>query len=297
MRRVTGIGLAVLFLVMAACGGGGDGNGGADEASSDGTLPTPTTLAEGSETADDATRSAEDAASTPTTDAVSAVSGEQAPAGDEAPQTTVATSPAAATVGARPGRYVYLVSGTASGGTPPTTQRHEDRSTLTVDPAAGRDQRSVDTGGEGDSRQETETLLRHQEDGSVLIVSLVLRGQLDKEFRPAEPVLAMKAAPATGDRWSWEMRSTDDTTTMRDRVEVLGREQVSVGGRTVDCLEVRHEITITTSFNGAPVTVNIVRTGWESPEARLSVKTHTVIDVPGFVHDESTATLESLDPS
>src|SRR5438477_12939897 len=43
-------------------------------------------------------------------------------------------------VGAAPGHYTYDVSGSRSGGTPPTTAPINGKATLTVDPAQGTDQ-------------------------------------------------------------------------------------------------------------------------------------------------------------
>jgi hypothetical protein len=278
--RMTAVSVIACVLLLATGCGGGDDDGASASASS-------TTAAE--RAGGESTSSGGDGASSDTTDA-----GE----GDSSGTSTTAAAksgggPVTEAVGVKPGRYVYVVSGTASGGTPPTTQRHEERSTMIVDPATGRDQRTDQSDPSG---QGTEIVARY-ENGAVYLVSMVLRGQLPKEFRPAKPVLAMKANPASGDTWTWDMRSTDGTTTMHDEATVQGREQVRIGGRSIDAHKVRHKITLTTSFNGAPITINIDRTGWEALDLRLTVKTFTVTDVPGFVHDESTATLESVEPS
>ena len=84
---------------------------------------------------------------------------------------------------------------------------------------------------------------------------------------------------------------------MRDDSKVVGREQVTIGGRTVDTVKIHHDIRITTTFNGAPITATVDTTTWHELDLALVVKDHTIIDVPGFIHDESTSTLESLDPS
>ena len=268
MRRSLAV---AALLVIAACGGTDDDD--RDDAAS--TTTTSTTIAGETTTS-------------------TAASGSTAPSAGDSPTPTSERTATASSLGARAGQYRYIVEGTATGGTPPTTQPHRGTSSLTVSPGSGSDQRFALRSEQG---QGTDTLLRYSGDGDVHIVELDLYGQLEKQFRPDQPVLAIKADPQAGDTWSWEMTSTDGTTTMRDASEVVGREQVTVAGRTVDALKIRHDIRITTTFNGAPITATVDTTTWHALDLALVVKDHTVVDVPGLIHDESTSTLESLDPA
>jgi len=192
-------------------------------------------------------------------------------------------------VGTRPGTYIYDSQGTSTGGTPPTTSQNSSSTNLIVDPANGNDQHLTQQGERGG----TELFVRYESD-RVSLVELKLNGQLAK---PASPVTAFPIPLTKGKQWSWDITSTDNSTTVHAEYKVIGDEATTVAGTKVDTVRVESTMTIKTTFNGAPVTVTIDETRWQSPEYYLATKLHTVTNVPGFGSNDTTSTLRSLTPA
>lgn len=273
-------------LVWGACGDGGEGAAPASTTSSTGVTTTaaaPTgSPAPGEGEAGATTVPTAGGGTTPTSPAPTTAAGSRAGAG---------RSPGSSTVGpAAPGRYSYATTGRFSS---PLVgeQRRDGETVLTVDAAAGADQRSVRQGPGG----VVEQVLRFQPDGAYLVVLKQSSQGYAKEFRPAPPALAFPAGPPPGRTWSWRVVSTDGQTTVDAAFRLARHEDVAVGGTRVRAAVV--EATTTTSGD-------IVSTGrqtlWVSEEHRLVVRQQEVTD--GRVgtltfHTESDDVLRSLTPA
>jgi len=212
------------------------------------------------------------------------------------PATTAAASGgggSTSTVGAKPGTYTYKASGTSTSGTPPTTKQQSGSSTLKVDPATGTDQHSTET---SDQAGTSESTYRFASNG-VLIVDLKMSGQANAEFKPDPPVLGLPHPWTNGQQWSWDMKSTDGNTTIHGDFKITGTESVTVGGTSVDCVKFDYTLNVKTSFQGAPVTVTITGTRWQSEKYSLLIKDHSVTDAGAFGKFDFTKTLDSVNPS
>jgi hypothetical protein len=192
--------------------------------------------------------------------------------------------------GASPGKYVYDVSGTASGGLTPTNQAVRGRSVLTVDPRRGQDQRFAWVS-DLSSRPPQEQVLRFLPEG-VYLVHLEVGGGF-KEFTPNPPVLGAPTSPAAGP-WSWVVDSTDGTTRLAGSFRYRGTETVPVGGRSVLARVIEGELRFTGAIVG---TVSVTR--WFSVADALDVKTREVTDftAPAPNRDDLTSVLQSLTPA
>jgi hypothetical protein len=189
--------------------------------------------------------------------------------------------------GASPGKYVYDVSGTASGGLTPTNQAVRGRSVLTVDPRRDQDQRFAWVS-DLSSRPPQEQVLRFLPEG-VYLVHLRVGGGL-KEFAPRSPLLGAPTSPAAGP-WSWVVDSTDGTTRLAGSFRYRGTEAVPVGGRSVLARVIEGELRFTGAIVG---TVSVTR--WFSVADALDVKTREVTDftAPAPNRDDLTSVLQSL---
>lgn len=201
----------------------------------------------------------------------------------------------AAPVGAKPGSYTYDTTGSRSGGTPPTTAPVNSKTTSVFDPSSGTTQHSAQSDGSGQGGGQ-ELVLEYRADG-VYIQNLKFSGQLNKEFKPNPPVLASPIPVTAGKQWTWDMTSTDGSTTIHADNKATGTEAVTVGGQSVDCDKLDIVLTIKTTVNGAPITVTITSTRWQSAKYSMTIKTHDVTDVPGFGHSDTTSVLESVNPA
>jgi len=295
MRRhfpVLGGAVSAAVLVAGACGGGGHSNSAARQIAA-GT--------QGSTSSSAASAAGTGAGSAGTTASSSRTSSAVAPGagGSAAPATaaagTASKAPASSTaVGAAPGHYTYDVSGSSSGGTPPTSGQVNGRATLTVDPAQGTDQHETLVSNDG-SGNGTELVLRFQPT-AVLLVDLKITGQFSKEFRPNPPVQAEPKPQTPGSTWTFDMTSTDNTTTAHGDYRISGTDKTSNGCQQVACGVVDGTLTIHTTFNGAPLTITLTTTRVDSPKYSLTVKEHDVTDVPGFFHSDTTSVIESVVP-
>jgi len=289
LRGVRACGLAALVLA-GACGGGGSHRSSATgQLGAAASAPTSTTGGAGASGAGAGTTGAPatGASKATTAPAKSASSNTAAPAG-------AASKAATAAAGAAPGHYTYDVTGSRSGGTPPTTAPLNGKATLTVDPAQGTDQHETLVSDDG-SGNGTELVLRYQPDG-VFMVDLKITGQFAKEFRPNPPVLAEPVPQTEGKHWAWDITSTDNTTTGHGDYTMGKPDTTSNGCKPVACGLVNGTLTIHTTFNGAPFTITLTTDRVDSPKYSVTVKEHDVTDVPGFFHSDTTSIIESVVP-
>jgi hypothetical protein len=286
---VRACGLAVLVLA-GACGGGSHRSSATGQLGPGSSGVTSTTSGAGAGAAAAGTTGA------PTTGGSKATA---APA-KSASSNTAATAGAgarastASAAGAAPGHYTYDVTGSRSGGTPPTTAPINGKATLTVDPALATDQHETLVSDDG-SGNGTELVLRYQPDG-VFLVDLKITGQFAKEFRPNPPVLAEPVPQTQGKHWQWDLTSTDNTTTAHGDYTMGGPDTTSNGCKPVACGVVNGTLTIHTTFNGAPFTIALTTNRVDSPKYSVTVKEHDVTDVPGFFHSDTTSVIESVVP-
>ena len=289
LRGVRACGLAALVLA-GACGGGGSHRSSATgQLGAAASAATSTTGGAGASGAGAGTTGAPatGASKATTAPAKSASSNTAAPAG-------AASKAATAAAGAAPGHYTYDVTGSRSGGTPPTTAPLNGKATLTVDPAQGTDQHETLVSDDG-SGNGTELVLRYQPDG-VFMVDLKITGQFAKEFRPNPPVLAEPVPQTEGKHWAWDITSTDNTTTGHGDYTMGKPDTTSNGCKPVACGLVNGTLTIHTTFNGAPFTITLTTDRVDSPKYSVTVKEHDVTDVPGFFHSDTTSIIESVVP-
>src|SRR5437016_3137118 len=206
LRALRAVGVAALVLA-GACGGGGHHATATGKVGAGASATTATTgnVSATSATAGGAGGASPTAGSKATNAPAKAGSSNTAATAGAAPK---ASSPAA---GATPGHYTYDVTGSRSGGTPPTTAPINGKATLTVDPAQGTDQHETLVSDDG-SGNGTELTLRYLPNG-VFLVDLKITGQFSKEFRPDPPVMAEPLPQKEGTKWSWDIKSTDNTTT------------------------------------------------------------------------------------
>jgi hypothetical protein len=130
--------------------------------------------------------------------------------------------------------------------------------------------------------------------GSASLLSLKLSAA-NKEFVPAEPVLYVPFPGETGTTWQWSMSSTDGKTSMRQTSRITGPDSVNVEGQDLAAFVVDTTITFSGDLTG---TAHLI--SWVSPEHRLALKQHTVIDATfnlAFnLRSDTTSTLVSLTP-
>lgn len=285
--RALSAAVTAALVLLASCGGDGESDG-------DGT-PETTRPATASTTAADG-GSALSAGSSSTTAAPAGGTRSTKPGSG----TTTATSgrpagakdaaPAPANVTTRPGRYRYASTGTFSAGAT-GEQRRSGESILTVDPPVGADQHSLR---QGDNRS-TEQIVRFQPDGTYLVMLKVTDQGVTKEFRPAEPVLALPDGAAPGRTWSWRMISTDAKTTVDTSFRIERTEAVPVGVESVPTVVVQATVLTTGDLNSRGT-----QTLWVAESRRLVVREQSATEGSfGAFSFRSTAEerLLHLDPS
>ena len=272
------------LLVLGACGNGKK-TVNFDSAKATTTVPPTTVASSGSQA---------------TVLATTTTAGGKAAAAPKATTTTAKGAAAqaapapAARIGAPPGRYIYDVTGSQTGGTPPTTANTSTKQTLTIDPPSGSLQHSAVTSQGGSSPQTEETFSY----GSAQILFVDLKvNQLGKEFTPSPPVLASPVPAQVGQKWSWDMTSTDKSTTVHGDFAYTGTDTVTIGGQAIPVFVLSANLTFHVTYNGAPVTVTDNQTEWVSPQSDLQVKLHTVLNAGAFGQSDTTAIMESTTPS
>ena len=189
----------------------------------------------------------------------------------------------AARVMPTPGTYTVNVTGSASVNGAP--QSIPPQNSYQIIQESDTDQRQT-----GDF----ETLVRWAPEGASLVRFKI--GQAGKEFVPAQPVLYMPFDGSTTE-WTWPpITSTDGKTTIEQSSRIVGTDTVDVGGQPVSTFVVESVLTFKGDLVG---TANL--TSWVSPDYRLAVKTHTVIDATFNallkLKSDTTTVLVSLTPS
>ena len=272
-------------LALAGCGGGDDE---VPRLQGDPTTVTSTTVAA------ETTTSA--AAAGPTTTARAAGS-----SGGAGPATTAGRQPAPAATAATgppvPGTYRYDTSGSFTFGLVPAP--FPAVSTLMVDSATGTRQRSVrdlrDPAGTGVL---SESVLDYRPEGVHLLslrVTTRVGGTTDvRELRPVTPLLLLPTSAGPGAHAEFDV-PVNGGAPAHVVVDVVGEEQVTVGGQTVGALVVR---TVTTLPPG-PVSGRQELTVWFDRGSRLVVKERQAADaVAGALTFQSRydATIQRLTP-
>lgn len=207
-----------------------------------------------------------------------------------------ATASGGSRVGAAPGHYTYDVSGTRTGGAPATTAPVSGKTILTMDPLAGNTQHST-VAQQGSSSPQTEETFAYTP-SQILFVDLKLN-QIGKEFTPNPPLLAAPVPPTVGQKWSWDMKSTDGTTTVHGDLAYTGQETLNIGGQSIRTYVLSVNLTFTVTYAGAPsgVIVHDSETEWLDPGRDLQVKIHDVLDAGAYGKGDTTSVLESVNPS
>ncbi|MDQ1445870.1 MAG: hypothetical protein QOI20_2334 [Acidimicrobiaceae bacterium] len=239
MQRLMA-GAVAASLLLAGCGAKKDDSARAKSTSTTG----PTTTLAPSTTVDPATPNATGTGQGATAATQKSAGGGQAGAAGSRPSSGSSGSGAGTSSGSgsgsgsaaaagkvsptAPGNYTYNRSGQAH------TSAFGDQSldgpvSLKVDPAAGADQHSTQSGPEGS----TEQVVRFLDEGAYFADLKQSRSGITKEFKPNPAVLAVPSAPTVGRTWSWTVTSTDGATTLNASFKVLRNETLTIGGEQV----------------------------------------------------------------
>ena len=201
---------------------------------------------------------------------------------------------------ARPaGTYSFATSGqTKISGAVDRTYNLPPRTTLAVRAASGSVQRAVrdmrDRNGNGSM---TETRVRAASDGlhlEYLKNTSKFAGVTDvREFTPNPAPLILRTGAPNGDRLSFTLEGSD--VRVATTVDVLRRESISIGGRSIQAIVIR----IVSQFSG-DVNGTSDATNWLRPTDGLLLREVSRSDVrAGFtrVQTNYTAKLETLTPA
>ena len=186
------------------------------------------------------------------------------------------------------GSYAYDVRGTVTAG---TSRPVEGTSTLTVEPVAGGEQRSVREGEQG----RTEQAVVSGTDGAYLSSYSLTNPAFSKQFRPEPPVLLAPMRTPAGRTWSWSMTSTDGATTARAAHRVLRDEVVVVGGERVACVVVQTDLVLSGDVDYRGRTTTWLSRRYALPVREAARGEGTVSGFP--FSTDTTSTLRSVRPS
>lgn len=281
------VAVAVVVVALAACGGGGKkSNATATGSSSNG---SQLSAGSGSPGATDSASTTDGQSGGGDSPVVSADSG-----GGQGGQPS-ASGDAPAPPGLKPfaGTYQFHTTGHATlNGSP---QSIDMQTPSTVEDVSDTDQRTTSSGGQGQQIQ----VARYSPD-KVELVSLELKGALNKTFNG--PVLLSPVPSAVGQTWNWSMQSSDTDptkkTTLTQSSRVDRTETVVIGGQSVEVFVVETDITFSspaTDLNGTGHLTN-----WFSPVYKLPVKMHSTLKgtYAAFNFDtDTTSDLLDLRPS
>lgn len=302
--KLKAIVVAISVLVAACSGGGGDDKaaptGDAQPGETTTVPPGGAVQADGSVSAGSSGGAAGGTATTkPGAAASPSGGGGGTSSGGGGTATTATTTPAkggtaVAAKSAKPGRYTFNRTGTR------TIPGIGDQSlngpgTLTVDPPAGSDQRTLLSYNQYDS---TEQIVRSRADG-IDLVMLKLETQAGTfEFHPSPPVLFAPDPLAVGATWGWEMTSTDNRLTLESMFKIVRTENQSIGGESVATFVVEGTIYVTGFLNGT-----IHQRLWASDRHRLIVRLDESSDLGSVrsqgssVKSQSSSVLASTTPA
>jgi len=113
-----------------------------------------------------------------------------------------------------PGTYTYHLHGSSTSAL--GKQNLDGDSTLTVDPPQGNREHST----QRDSSGSTEQVLVARTGGLYLAEIHLAQPGFDEDFKPKAPALLFPAAAHTGQRWHWQMTSTDGKYTLTAHLQV-----------------------------------------------------------------------------
>jgi hypothetical protein len=166
--------------------------------------------------------------------------------------------------GTAPGTYTYDAAGSYSlGGAP---QKVDGTSTLTVTPLQGNRQSSTLKQEEGGDTQQDLVI----ESDGVHLARLAIGTPVNKEFRPARPVLLFPSPATVGRAWSWQATSTDGKSKVATTNRVVRTEALTIGGQRVGTAVLQTHLVITGDVD---YTADV--TTWVAVDYRLPVKDHT----------------------
>jgi hypothetical protein len=254
--------VALAAVLIGACGGGGSNGASvknADRPGGDGDVVTTTTSTNPAGPADG---TGADAAPDPAGGQPA-----QAQPGTQGAAPAPKSSDAPAPPGDKPfaGTYKYHSVGNATlnGSAQPI-----DREAATlIEDLSPSDQRLTASGEQGTTIQ----VLRYSSD-KVELVSLEMKGAVNKKFQPPKPVLFSPAPGAVGRSWSWEATSTDGLTHVKQTSRIDRNDKLVVGGQTLDVFVVETDITIT-----GDVSATGHLTASVSPKYRLLARSHSTL--------------------
>jgi hypothetical protein len=129
-----------------------------------------------------------------------------------------------------PGTYTYRFNGSSTSAL--GTQNQNGDSTLTVDQPQGNREHST----QRDSSGSTEQVLVARSSGLYLAEIHLSQPGFDEDFKPKTPALLFPATAHTGQRWHWQMTSTDGKYTLTARLKVsdLHSSATTADGTSVD---------------------------------------------------------------
>ena len=120
----------------------------------------------------------------------------------------------------------------------------------------------------------------------------------NKEFRPNPAVEATPIPYTPGQQWSWDMTSTDGSTTVHGDFGYGGTETVTTpANQQISCTILNYTLTYHSSYNGTPVTITQTDTVDASEQYHMQIKIHSVTDAGTFGKSQTDSVLESINPS
>ncbi len=164
------------------------------------------------------------------------------------------------------GSYRYHAVGTAT--VNGAAQPIDVEATTLIEEVSASDQRETSSGGQQGSAIQ---VMRYSSD-KVELVSLEMKGAVNKKFEPKPPVLYAPVPGSVGQSWSWNATSTDRLTRIQQSSRFDRTEQKVVGAQTIDVVVVETDITITGDIKA---TGHI--TSWVSPAYKLVVRSHSTL--------------------
>lgn len=184
---------------------------------------------------------------------------------------------------ARPGRYTYVLNGTATVPLRGTQQISGDQ-TFTVDPPAGSSQHSR----QSDSQGTTDQTLAVRSTGLYMQDIRIANQGFNEEFRPVGSALFFPASYRTGSHWSWHAKSTD------------GKYTLDVSSRVASATRSAVVLDSTLHIAGNGFDIHVQQRDWISTTYALITKEHAVTSGTAYgahVSSDVTRTLRSTTPS
>jgi len=192
---------------------------------------------------------------------------------------------------AKPGAYTYKVTGSSK--SPLGNKAIDEDATLTVDPPSGHQQHQALKGADVSQAQTVVV-----QPGGYYLVDLTIATQgFSEEFHADPPVLFAPTGAPAGQKWSWQLKSTDGKYTVHTASQYVGEQTVrTTSGQSVQTALVHSVVTVT----GNGINATSTQDDWLSPAYALIVKEHAVMHGTGYgqtFDSDITRTLETTRPS